>query len=171
MRRLRRMLSVGAAVAAARGRLSCCRPRDTGEPRITQSAVFVYGETQWTTKPESSIDRVIDGSGHRVDLTTSGRRRPVGLLACTAPGTRAAVRDKMTARRTNDARRAGAATSSPGEFPNWAFDDDERRRSWRRLIRGYRGVSASLERGEASTARASTAAYTCLLYTSPSPRD
>ena len=82
-------------------------------------------------------------------------RRGRSVLACTARGTDRGQPDKMTARRTNDAPVPhGDDDVLAGEFPNWAFDDDgERRRSWRRLIRGYHGGAASLERGEASSGR------------------
>jgi len=74
-----------------------------------------------TRRVAGCIDRVIDGSGHQVDSTTSGRRTssPSRCSRLYGPGDgRSERRDKMTAGRTNDALVPPARDVLAGEFPN-----------------------------------------------------
>lgn len=91
------------------------------EPRIIERRLCTARREHNERRVAGRIDRVIDGSGHQVDSTTSGRwRLPVGARLYgpgdgTAWANRTdAGRDKMTAGRTNDA--LAPATSSRANF-------------------------------------------------------
>ena len=109
-----------------------------------KTSSWSHWSSDWWFWPPSWLDnvRAVETPG-RCSLVRPGGRDGLGRPDGRRPGQDDGRTDKW---------RSGACDVLAGEFPNWAFDVDERRRSWRRLIRVYRGA-ASLERSQARSAQ------------------